>query len=226
MCIYINHFICICFTMVRELCSCLVISSISELPVGVCIFLPAFFLCSVRNQVFSGGLDLKYNKIELPDCVSLMTMCFLDSVDVSSFTALCLFFDQQYSSLFLTEGNGPHSAPASEKQSPMAQKHSPQSQSSPAAHQSPSSMQQPLATGQPSPLVTDASPTLAQSSPMVATQPSPPAPQPSMEVLQPTPTAPHPVPVGDPCLPMAAPSQITSVPVPPPQLYLHDSRYY
>ncbi|XP_042563412.1 membrane-associated guanylate kinase, WW and PDZ domain-containing protein 2 isoform X2 [Clupea harengus] len=122
------------------------------------------------------------------------------------------------------EGNGPHSAPASEKQSPMAQKHSPQSQSSPAAHQSPSSMQQPLATGQPSPLVTDASPTLAQSSPMVATQPSPPAPQPSMEVLQPTPTAPHPVPVGDPCLPMAAPSQITSVPVPPPQLYLHDSR--
>ncbi|XP_041966468.1 membrane-associated guanylate kinase, WW and PDZ domain-containing protein 2 isoform X2 [Alosa sapidissima] len=121
------------------------------------------------------------------------------------------------------DGNGPHSAPTSEKQSPMAQKHSPQAQSSPAAHQSPSSTQPPLATSQPSPLVTEASPTVAQSSPMVVTQPSPAAPQPSMEGLQPTPTAPHPVSVVEPCISMAAPCQVTSVPV-PPQLYLHDSR--
>ncbi|XP_062403380.1 membrane-associated guanylate kinase, WW and PDZ domain-containing protein 2 isoform X2 [Sardina pilchardus] len=121
------------------------------------------------------------------------------------------------------DGNGPHSAPTSEKQSPMAQKHSPQAQSSPAAHQSPSGPQQPLATSQPSPLVTEAGPGVAQSSSMVATQPSPAAPQPSMEGLQPTPTAPHPVSVVEPCISMAAPCQVTSVPV-PPQLYLHDSR--
>ncbi|KAL2093822.1 hypothetical protein ACEWY4_011134 [Coilia grayii] len=133
------------------------------------------------------------------------------------------------------DGNGPHSAPTSEKQSPMAQKHSPQAQSSPAAaaaaaaHQSPSSTQQPPATSQPSPLVTEASPTLAQSSPpMAATQqPSPPAPtQPGMEVpTQPTPTGPHPGSVVDPMgVPITVPSQVPSVPVPPPQLYLHDSR--
>ncbi|XP_028813475.1 membrane-associated guanylate kinase, WW and PDZ domain-containing protein 2 isoform X3 [Denticeps clupeoides] len=120
--------------------------------------------------------------------------------------------------------NGPHSGPNSEKQSPMVQKHSPQTQSSPVAQQSPSSTQQAPQATQPSSMVSDASPATVPSIPPIP-QPSPLAPQPSMDLsCQPDIVAPHPPPMVEPCIPVAPQSQITTVPVPPPQLYLHDSR--
>lgn len=129
--------------------------------------------------------------------------------------------------------NGAHSGPASEKQSPMvAQKHSPQTQSSPAAQQSPT-ITQPSppaphpspATTQPSPLLVEPGPGAAHISPPV-TQSSIPMSQPSLEAMQSVSVVTQAAAAAvDPGMPGVQPSSIGSVPV-PPQLYLHDTRYW